>query len=110
MAGTDLISSFFTYLFVHIGVTFGIIYQNHNYGINTTLQDHMCEHNDVVFNMKLKSRLLCAAKCAQTSDCRSHMYNSMGKECIGCRVKYEKDCEMTSASGFKYYGDTTSKF
>ena len=56
------------YLFVHLGVTFGTLDQNHNYGINTNLQDHVCQQNDVVFNIKLASMIICAAKCAQTSD------------------------------------------
>ena len=99
-----------TCLFVHIGVTFGIIYQNHNYGVNTNLQDHVCQQNDVVFNVKLESIIICAAKCAQTSDCRSHMYNSVDKDCIGCREKYMEVGQMTSDTGFKYYGDATSTF
>ena len=99
-----------TCLFVHIGVTFGIIYQNHNYGVNTNLQDHDCQQNDVVFNVKLESIIICAAKCAQISGCRTHMYNSVGKDCIGCREKYKEVGQMTSDTGFKYYGDTTSKF
>ena len=89
---------------------FGIIYQNHNYGINTDLQDHVCQQNDVVFNVKLPSIIMCAAKCAQTSDCRSHMYNSVDKDCIGCREKYMEVGQMTSDTRFKYYGDAPSKF
>ena len=97
-------------LFVHLGATFGIIYQNHNYGMNTDLQDHVCQQNDVVFNVKLASMLICAAKCAHTSDCRSHMFDSVGRECIGCREKYKEIGQMTSDTGFKYYGDVTSQF
>ena len=97
-------------LFVHLGLSFGTLDRNHNYGIDTNLQDHVCQHNDVVFNVKLASTLICAAKCAQTSDCRSHMYNSVGKDCIGCREKYKKVGQMTSDAGFKYYGNATSKF
>ena len=100
-------------LFVHLGFTFGIIYkmyQNHNYDMKTNLQDHVCQQDDVVFNVKLASTLICAAKCAQTSDCRSHMYNSRDKDCIGCREKYKEVGQMTSDAGLKYYGDATSKF
>ena len=99
-----------TCLFVLFDVTFGIIYQNHNYGMNTDLQDHVCQQNDVVFNMKLASIIMCAAKCAQTSDCRSHMYNSVDKDCIGCREKYMEVGQMISGTGLKYYGDATRKF
>ena len=97
-------------LFVHLGLTFGIIYKNHNYDMKTNLQDHVCQQNDVVFNVKLASTLICAAKCAQTSDCRSHMYNSVDKDCIGCREKYKEIGQMISSTGLKYYGDATSKF
>ena len=78
--------------------------------MNTDLQDHVCQQNNVVFNVKLASLIMCVAKCAQTSDCRSQMYNSVDKDCIGCREKYMEVGQMTNDPGFKYYGDVTSKF
>ena len=97
----------FISLFSHLAS--GMVYPNHEYGHNPNLQNYVCNSNDVTFNIKLDSRIMCSSKCAQTNDCRSFMYSDSENTCIGCRGKYTAS-QMNSVTGFQYYGDVTSRY
>ena len=71
------------------------------------LQQTVCNSDDVLFSVSTATDIACSAVCAQTTSCRSYMYNIGTKNCIGCSKKYTANSEMGSSAGYEYYENTT---
>ena len=75
-----------------------------------TLEETVCNTNDVLFNIFRDTYIACLVQCDQTRTCRSCMYNRDAKNCIGCSVKQTGNKSMEMAAGYQYFEKTASKF
>ena len=71
------------------------------------LRETVCDSNDVLFSVSADTDMACSAFCVQMNSCRSYMYNSGTRHCIGCSEKYTETSSIHIVAGYGYYEITT---
>ena len=90
-------------------VCLALKYGNQTFKHREDLPNKTCPLDDRTFTIYEYSLLVCAAKCAQNSQCKGFSYDGAAarSRCIGCRKKYTSSLDMAAEMGSEYYEENT---